>query len=97
MEEIQAGNACYHSAQNLLSSSLLSKNVKNRDIHILPVVLCGCETLSLTLREEHSLRVFENRVLRRIFGRKRDEVTGEWRKLHNESLLICSPHQILFR
>jgi hypothetical protein len=53
---------------------------------ILPVVLYGCETWSLTLREEHRLRVFENRVLRRIFGPKRDEVKGEWRKLHNEEL-----------
>jgi hypothetical protein len=50
----------------------------------MPVVLYGCETLSLTLREERRLRVFENRVLSRIFGPKRDEVTGEWRKLHNE-------------
>jgi hypothetical protein len=53
---------------------------------ILPVVLYGCETWSLALREEHRLRVFENRVLRRIFGPRRDEVTGEWRKLHNEEL-----------
>jgi hypothetical protein len=53
---------------------------------ILPLVLYGCETLSLTLREGHRLRVFENRVLRRIFGLKRDEVTGGWRKLHNEEL-----------
>jgi hypothetical protein len=53
---------------------------------ILPVVLYGCETWSLTLREERRLRVFENRVLRRIFGPKKDEVTGEWRKLHNEKL-----------
>jgi hypothetical protein len=53
---------------------------------ILPVVLYGCETWSLTLREEHRLRVFDNRVLRRIFEPKRDEVTGEWRKLHNEEL-----------
>jgi hypothetical protein len=53
---------------------------------ILPVVLYGCETWSLTLREEHRLRVFENRVLRRIFGPERDEVTGEWRKLHNKEL-----------
>jgi hypothetical protein len=53
---------------------------------ILPVVLYGCETWSLTLREERTLRVFEKRVLRRIFGLKRDEVTGEWRKLHNEEL-----------
>jgi hypothetical protein len=51
---------------------------------ILPVVLYGCETWSLTLREEHRLRVFENRVLRKIFGPKRDEVTGRWRKLHEE-------------
>jgi len=61
---------------------------------ILPVVLYGCETWSLTLREERSLRVFENRVLRRIFGSERDEVTGEWRKQHNEELndLYCSPN-----
>jgi hypothetical protein len=74
--------------QNLLSSRLLSKNRKigvYRTI-ILPVVLYGCETWSLTLREEQRLRVFENRVLRRIFGSKRDEVTGEWRRLHNEEL-----------
>jgi hypothetical protein len=60
---------------------------------ILPVVLYGCETLFLTLREEHRLRVFENRVLRRIFGPKRDEVTGGWRRLHNEELhgLYSSP------
>jgi hypothetical protein len=57
------------------------------------LVLYGCEILSLTLREEHRLRVSENRVLRRIFGPKRDEVTGEWRKLHNEELhnLYSSP------
>jgi hypothetical protein len=54
--------------------------VKINKIRILPVVLCGCETWSLTLRGEHRLRVFENRVMKRIFGRKRDEVTGEWRK-----------------
>ena len=81
--------------QNLLSSSLLSKNL-NINIHrtiILPVVLYGCETWSLTLREERRLRMFENRVLRRIFGPKRDEVTREWRKLHNEELnLYCSPN-----
>jgi hypothetical protein len=60
---------------------------------IVPVVLYGCETLSLKLREEHRLRVFEYRVLRRIFGPKRDEVTGEWRRLHNEELndLYSSP------
>jgi hypothetical protein len=60
---------------------------------IWPVVLYGCETWSLTLREEHRLSVFENRVLRRIFGPKRDEVKGGWRKLHNEELhsLYSSP------
>jgi hypothetical protein len=64
------------------------KNLKTRIYKtiILSVVLYGCETWSLTLREEHRLRVFENRVLRRIFGPKRDEVTGEWRKLHNKEL-----------
>jgi len=62
----------------------------------MPVILYGCETWSLTLREERSLRVFENRVLKRIFGPKRDEVTGESRKLHNEELndLYCSPNII---
>jgi len=74
--------------QKLSSSSLLSKNLKIKICRniILPVVLCGCETWSLTLREERRLRVTENRVLRRIFGAKRDKVTGEWRKLHNEEL-----------
>ena len=57
---------------------------------ILPVVLYGCETWSLTLREECRLRVFENRVLRRVFGPGRDEVTGEWRKLRNELRDLCS-------
>jgi hypothetical protein len=62
------------------------KLIYDRQDDILAVVLYGCETWSLTLREEHRLRVFENRVLKRIFGPKRDEVTGEWRKLHNEEL-----------
>jgi hypothetical protein len=74
---------------------LLSRNVKVKIYKtiILPVVLYGCDTWSLTLREEHRLRVFENRVMRRIFEAKRDEVTGEWRKLHNEELhsLYSSP------
>jgi len=81
--------------QNVLSSSLLSKNVKNKVYRsiILLVVLCECETWSLTLREERRLRVLENRVLKRIFGPKRDEATGEWRKQHNEELndLYSSP------
>ena len=72
----------------------LSKNLKIKIYRtiILPVVLYGCETRSLTLREEYRLRVFENRVWRRIFGSKRDGVTEEWRKLHNEELndLYCS-------
>ena len=75
--------------QNLWSSRLLSKNLKIK-IHrtiTLTVVLYGCETWSLTLRKERRLRVFENRVLRGIFGPKRDEVTGEWRKIHNEKLI----------
>jgi hypothetical protein len=78
-----------------LSFCLLSRNVKVKIYKtiILPVVLCGCETWSLTLREEHRLRVFENRVLRRIFGPKKDDVMGEWRKLHNKDLhnLYSSP------
>jgi hypothetical protein len=63
----------------------------------LSVVLYGCETWYLTLREEHRLRVFENRVLRRIFGPKRDEVTGEWRKLQNEALRILYSSPIIIR
>jgi hypothetical protein len=83
-------NACYHLFQNLLSSHLLSKHVKciiYKTI-ILPVVLYGCETLSLTITEEHKLR-----VLRGIFGTKRDGVTGGWRKLRTEELhnLYSSP------
>ena len=75
---LRAGNACYYSVQNLLSSRLLSKNLKIKIYRtiILPVVLYGCETWSLTLREERRLKVFENMVLRRIFGPRRDEVTG---------------------
>jgi hypothetical protein len=78
---LKTGNACYHSVHNLLPSSLLTKNIKIEiySTIILPVVLFGCETWSLTLKDEHRLRVFDNRVLR-------DEVTGEWRKLHNEEL-----------
>ena len=69
-------------------------NIKIYRTIILPVILYGCETWLLTLGEERRLRVFENRVLRRIFWPKRDEVAGEWRKLHNEELndLYCSPN-----
>ncbi|KAJ4441727.1 hypothetical protein ANN_11585 [Periplaneta americana] len=93
---INMGNACYYLVEKLLSSSLLSKDLKVRIIYktvILPVVLYGCETWTLTLREEHRLRVFENKVFRKIFGAKRDEVTGEWRKLYNTELhaLYSSP------
>jgi hypothetical protein len=92
---LNSGNACYHSVQKLLSSRLLSENLNIiiYKIIILPLVLYRCETWSLTLREDHALRVFENTVLRRIFVPKRDEVTGEWRKLHNEELhdLYSSP------
>jgi len=87
---LKSGNASYCSVQ-------VSKNIKI-EIHrtiILSVVLYGCETWSHTMREEHRLRVFENWVLR-IFGPKRDEVTGEWRKIHKEELndLYCSPNII---
>jgi hypothetical protein len=92
---LNSGNSCYRSVQSLLSSRLLSRNLKVKIYKniILPVVLYGCETWSLILREEHRLRVFENRVLRRIFGPKRDEVTGEWRKLQKRELpnLYSSP------
>ena len=87
------GNACYYSVRNLFSSSLLSKKLKIKIYRtiILPAVLYGCETWSLTLRDERRLRVFENWMLRRVFGPKRDEVTGEWRKLHNEELSDLYP------
>ena len=93
---MRSEGACCHTVQNLLSSSLIFKNIEIK-IHrtvILPVVVYGCETWSLRLKEERRLRVFENRVLRRLFGPKRDEVTGEWRKLHNEELndMYCSPN-----
>jgi hypothetical protein len=91
-------NACYHLVQSLPSSRLLSGNVKVKiyKTTVMSVVLYGYETWSLTLREEHRLGVFENRVLRRIFGPKRDEVMGEWRKLHNGELHnLCSSPDII--
>ena len=85
---VKLGNVCYYWVQNILSSSLLPKDIKIKTYRntILPVVVYGCETGSLTLREERRLRMFENRVLRRVFGPKKDNVTGEWRKLHNDEL-----------
>jgi hypothetical protein len=92
---LDSGNGCCQSVQSLLSSRLLSENVKIKIYKntILPVVLFGCETWSLTSREEHKLKVFENRVLKRTFGPTRAEVTGEQRKQNNEEHrdLYCSP------
>jgi hypothetical protein len=91
MKELRAdesGNACYHLVQYLLSFSVTSINIKIK-IHktiILPLVLYGCETWSLTLREERRLRLFKKGVLRKIFGFKRDVVSGEWRRLRKEEL-----------
>jgi hypothetical protein len=83
-----SGNVFFNSVQRFLSYRLLSRNVnvKVHKLMIVPVVLCRFETRSLTLTEEHRLRVFERWVLRKIFGSKRDEVTGEWRKLHSGEL-----------
>jgi hypothetical protein len=92
---LNSGNVCYYSVQNLSSSRLISNNLKIKiyETVILPVVLYGCKTWSLTLREEHRLRVFGNRVLRKIFGPKREE-DGSWRRLHNDELhsLYSSPN-----
>jgi len=93
-EEIKSrlnlGNASYHSVQSLLSSCLLSKNISTETYKtiIFAVVLYASETWSLTAREKHGLGVFENTVLRRIFGPKREEVAGGWRILRNEELHI---------
>jgi len=89
---LETGIVCYHSVQNLLSSTFLSRNIENKTegTVILLIILHG----SVTLREEHRVRVFVNRVLRRIFDRKTDELTKKWRRLRNLELLICCPHQI---
>jgi hypothetical protein len=100
-EEIKSrlwsGNAYYHLVQDLLSSTLLTKNLKIKIYRtiILPIWY-GCETWSLRLREERKLRVSENMVLRRIFGLRSDEVMGEWRRLHHEELkdLYSSPNTV---
>jgi hypothetical protein len=85
---LHLGNSCCHSVQSPLSFRLLSGNVKVKIYKtiIVPIILYGRETWSVTLREEHRLRVFENRVLRGIFGPKGDDVTGERRKLHSGDL-----------
>jgi hypothetical protein len=81
---LKSERVSHHSVQNLLSSSLLYKNIKIHRTIILRFVFLGCEIWSPTLKEERRLKVLGNRVLRRMFGPKRDEVTGKWRKLHNE-------------
>jgi len=95
---LNSGNTCYHSVQNLLSPSLLSKNLKIQIYRtiILPVVLYGCETWSLTLKEEHRLRVFENRVLRRIFGPKRGNTQGSGENCIMRRLMISTLYPVLF-
>jgi len=82
--QIEFRECSHHSVQNLLHSSLLYKNIMMKVYRILIVGLYGCETSSLTFREERRLRVFENSVLRSIFDPKRDEVTRERRKLHTD-------------
>jgi len=95
---LKSGNAFYYSVQKLLLSSLLFRNINIKIYRttIFHVVLYEYETWSLILKEEHTLRMFENRFLRRIFGPKKDEVTGECRKLHTEKLndMYCSPNII---
>jgi len=81
---LKSGNASYHLVQNILSLILLFKNIKIHRTIILPIFLCGCDTSSLSWMGERRLRVFEYRVLRRVFGPRTDKVSGKWRKLHNE-------------
>jgi hypothetical protein len=91
-----SGNACYHSVQNLLSSRLMSKNIKIRIYKtiILPVVLYGCETWSLILSEEHRLRLLKNRVLKEIFGPKSYIIIQGWRKCIMRSFITCTLLQV---
>jgi len=94
---MESGNACYHSVQNLLSCSLLSKNIKMKIYRKYNLACCFVWVWNVVAHIEgkrHRLSVFENRVLRRIFGPKRDEVTGDGRKLYNEELydVYCSPN-----
>ena len=93
---LKSGSTCYQSVHSLVSSNLLSKYIKIKMYRnvILSVLLCGCETWSLVLWKERRMRVFKNRLLRRIFESKRDELTGEWRELHIEELnyLYSSPN-----
>ena len=90
-------NTQHFGAESFVFQFVIQKlKIKIHRIIILTVVLFGCETWSLTLREERRLRVFENRVMRRIFGPKRDEVTGEWRNYIMRNLMICTAQQILF-
>jgi len=96
---LKSGNACYHSVQNFLYSSLLSKTLKIK-IYRTTIFFCclyGCETWSLTLRLKRRLRVFENRELRRILGPKRDELTRNGNNYIIGGLMICIPHPIFFR
>jgi hypothetical protein len=98
LRQIKFGECLLHFCSESLSSRLFSKilKVKMYRTIILPVVLYGCDTWSVILREEQRLREFENRVLRRIFGRKKGEMAGDWRRLHNEELhnFYASPNII---
>jgi hypothetical protein len=95
---LNSRNACYHSVRNPLSSRLLSKNLKFFVYNtIILHVWCGCETWSVTLREGRRLRVFENRVLRRIFGHKREELAEGWKILHNVELQNLYTSQSIMR
>jgi hypothetical protein len=87
---LNLGTACYHSVKRVSSHFLKDLKIKICETIILPVILYGCDTWFFTLKEKHRLRVFENRVLRRLFGPKGEEVVGGWRRLHNKEL--CNLH-----